>query len=209
MRRPMVLRLVAHRKLQEHVLNPLHWSTDFRIPVRASKGTKRRSRAHRRQASSLRRQPPGQGWFRVPPPAMLLRVQLAALLAPRRVLPGQRQQESRKVDRREAHREGQKADLWEGRLEVPMVGQRVVLWEGRSAGRRGGRSVGHWAALWWVRARRRALLLSPQRVKVARCHQTLPRACRRVVLARLHHGTVLQKFSVSPCIHPYRPHGAA
>ena len=205
MRRPMVLRLVAHRKLQEHVLNPLHWSTDFRIPVRASKGTKRRSRAHRRQASSLRRQPPRQGWFGVPPPVMLLRVQLAvllaALLAPRRVLPGQRQQEARKVDRREAHREGQKADLWEGRLEGPMVGQRVVLWEGRSAG--------HWAALWWVRARRRALLLSPPRVKVAQSHQTLPRACRRVVLARLHHGTVLQKFSVSPCIHPYRPHGAA
>lgn len=229
MRRSTGLQLVVHRLvvlrlLQEHVLHLVRWPRGFRNPVRASKGTMLRSATDQRQPSSRRRQPSVQAWFRVSPgtgvhppqpklgvrpPTVLLQVQPAALLAPQRVLPGRGQQQARQVDRREGHLEAPKADLWEGRLEVPMVGRRVVLWEGRSAGRRGGHSVGRWVVPWWVQAPKRTVLLSPQRVKVVRYHQTLPRACHRVGLVRLRHGTVLQKFSVSPCIHPYRPHGAA
>ena len=209
MRRTMGLRLVVHRLVaHRRPWRPLHlvrWSRGLRNPIRASKGTMLRSRADRQQPSSCRRQPPAQGWFGVRLPTVLLWVQPAALLAPQRVLPERCQQEARKVDRRGAHREGPRVDLWEGHLEVQMV----VLWEGRSADRRGDRSVGHWAAPWWVRARERTVLMSPQRVKVVQCHQTLRRACYRVGFVQLRHGTVLQKFSVSPCIHPYRPHGAA
>ena len=206
--RLVVHRLVVHRRSWRSLLL-VHWLTGFQEPVRASKGTMLRSTADQRQPSSRRRQPSAQGWVRIPPPTVLLQVQLTALLPLLRMLREQGRQEARKVGRKEDLR----ADLWEDHSVDRSVGRRVDRSVGRKGGRSGGlrgdRSVGHWAALWWVQARKRAVLVSPQRVKVVRCHQTLRRACHRVGLVRLHHGTVLQKFSVSPCIHPYRPHGAA
>jgi len=113
------------------------------------------------------------------------------------------------VDRREVHWEAPMDDRKEAHWEGPMGDRKEAHLEAPMGGRREGPMGGHWVAPWWVRARKRAFLMLPQRAKVVRCHQTLRRACHRAGLVRLHHGTVLQKFSVSPFIHPYRPHGAA
>jgi len=213
MRRPTMLRPVAQRLLQDHVLHLLRLSVGFRVPARASKGTKRRLGAGRRQMFSRRRPPLVQDWFRdsmgagvrppqprleVPPPTvLLLRLLLAARGTAQQLLPGCCPQEARRV----------------GHLEAPMGGPWAVHVEVLKGDLPGApleaRPGGHWAAPWRVRVRKWGFLTAPQRAKVVRCHQTLRRACRQVGLVRLHHGNVLQKFSVSPCIHPYRPHGAA
>lgn len=216
MRRP-----VAQRQLQDHVLHLLRWSVGFRVPARASKGTKRRSRAGRRQMFSRRRPPLVQDWFRdsmgagvrppqprleVPPPTvLLLMLLLAARVTAQQLLPGRCPQEARKVDRkvdrRLGHLEAPMGDPWAVPVEVLKGDQPGVPLEARPGG--------HWAAPWRVRVRKWGFLTAPQRAKVVRCHQTLRQACRRAGLVRLHHGNVLLKILVSPCIHPYRPHGAA
>ena len=211
-----MLRPVAQRLLQDHVLHLLRWSVGFRVPARASKGTKRRLGAGRRQMFSRRRPPLVQDWFRdsmgagvrppqprleVPAPTVLLLMLLAARVTAQQLLPGRCPQEARKVGRRVGHLEDPMGGPWAVHVEVLKGGLTGAPLEARPGG--------HWAAPWRVRVRKWGFLAAPQRPKVVRCHQTLRQACRRVGLVRLHHGNVLQKFSVSPRIHPYRPHGAA